>query len=145
MPDCFRLRSPDGQCLILSSRDGYCTIVVFDEILPAHHTQQNVLQLQSIAHQHSVPLTHTTSISSSSVATPAATPASMSSALPPTPIVPMKRSEPPLTPSTSLEDAKAQTPKAAESEAEAGAEKQGDEPPKKKRRVALTHVGELDP
>ncbi|KAJ7724001.1 hypothetical protein B0H16DRAFT_1736948 [Mycena metata] len=31
--------SPNGQCLILGSRDGYCTLVTVDEILPTHHTQ----------------------------------------------------------------------------------------------------------
>ena len=30
-------RSPDWQCLMVSSRNGYCTLVTFDEILPAHH------------------------------------------------------------------------------------------------------------
>ena len=115
---------------------------MFDEILPAHHTQQTALQLQSIAHQHSVPLTHTTSITSSVVATPAATPSSALSGLPPIPAVPMKRSEPPVTTATISEDAKAQAPKVA---AETSTEKQGNEPPKKKRRVALTHVGQLDP
>ena len=54
----------------------------------------------------------------------------------------MKRSEPPVTTATISEDAKAQAPKVA---AETSAEKQGNEPPKKKRRVALTHVGQLDP
>ncbi|KAF8152953.1 WD40-repeat-containing domain protein [Crassisporium funariophilum] len=58
--------SPDGQCLILSSRDGYCTLIVFDEILPAYHTQQHTLQLQSIAHHHSVPLSYSNSSSQSS-------------------------------------------------------------------------------
>ncbi|KXN84424.1 hypothetical protein AN958_12634 [Leucoagaricus sp. SymC.cos] len=58
--------SPDGQTLLLSSRDGYCTIIIFDEILPASHTQQHALQLQSIAHQNSVPL-----VSSSATSTPA--------------------------------------------------------------------------
>ncbi|KAJ7735185.1 hypothetical protein B0H16DRAFT_1467243 [Mycena metata] len=52
--------SPDEQCLTLSSRDGYCTLVTFDEILPTHHTQQAALQLQ-IAAQHSAPILHASS------------------------------------------------------------------------------------
>ncbi|KZP17324.1 WD40 repeat-like protein [Athelia psychrophila] len=125
--------SPDGQCLILSSRDGYCTIVVFDEIIPAHHTQQQALQLQSIAHHHSVPLTHTTSTSSMSAA----------------PSSPQKRSRAPsLTPVTSTEELPAPVSigekRDAVDEVEATTAK-SDEPPKKKRRVALTRVGDLDP
>ncbi|KII91598.1 hypothetical protein PLICRDRAFT_513912 [Plicaturopsis crispa FD-325 SS-3] len=139
--------SPDGQCLILSSRDGYCTIVIFDEILPAHHTQQHTLQLQSIAHQHSVPIS----------VTPAATPSVHHASLPPSQspsIVPLKRSEPPLTPSTSLDGHAAAIGEASGSggsaEADALPNKNGNEksetqePPKKKRRVALTRVGDLE-
>ncbi|KAJ8584585.1 hypothetical protein M405DRAFT_866095 [Rhizopogon salebrosus TDB-379] len=88
------LWSPDGQCLILSSRDGYCTIVIFDEILPTHHTQQYALQLQSIAQHNFVPLTYTMTPSSSSTALPAIA----------TPTVPAKRSEPHLTPALSIDD-----------------------------------------
>ena len=137
--DQFGSRSPDGQCLILSSRDGYCTIVVFDEILPAHHTQQHALQLQSIAHHHSVPLTYSAPAVPTAV-TPAGTPAMSSSALPPMLMVPMKRSEPLLTPATSADDVST----AAYGEGSRKAENKSDEPPKKKRRVALTRVGDLD-
>ncbi|KAJ7754780.1 hypothetical protein B0H16DRAFT_1886486 [Mycena metata] len=35
-----RYRSPEGQCLMLSSRDGYCTLVTVHEILPTHHGQR---------------------------------------------------------------------------------------------------------
>src|SRR6266851_1033904 len=70
------VRSPDCQFLMLSSLDGYCTIVVFDEILAAHHVQQQTLQFQSIAHNHSVPLT------SSSTLTPSTTPALSTISLP---------------------------------------------------------------
>ncbi|KAJ7735153.1 hypothetical protein B0H16DRAFT_1731413 [Mycena metata] len=38
-------RSPDGQCLMLSSRDGCCTLATVDETLPTHHTRQAALQL----------------------------------------------------------------------------------------------------
>ena len=56
-------RSPDWQRSMVSSRDGYCTLVTFDEILPAHHVQQHTIQLQSIANHHSVPLAYSTSSS----------------------------------------------------------------------------------
>jgi chromatin assembly factor 1 subunit B len=48
-------RSPDGQALILSSSDGYCSIVVFDlaELGTVHPTQQHHRQLAAIAQSHS--------------------------------------------------------------------------------------------
>ncbi|KAI0317360.1 WD40-repeat-containing domain protein [Amylostereum chailletii] len=136
--------SPDGQCLMLSSRDGYCTIVVFDEILPAHHTQQQTLQFQSIAHHHSVPVTTSTSL------TPATTPSLTSVSLPPsaspavTPVVPMKRSEPPLTPASSVgADPDKMSGPSDTGEGAEEKDKVAEEPPKKKRRVALTRVGDV--
>ncbi|KAI0366545.1 WD40 repeat-like protein [Pilatotrama ljubarskyi] len=142
--------SPDGQCLMLSSRDGYCTIVVFDEILPAYHTQQHTLQLQSIAHHHSLPLTNSTA------ATPMSTPSTHASALPAlspiTPVVPAKRSaEPPLTPAASVDEnllGVRTSGDAGESAEPAGGSVSASkddmqEPPKKKRRAALTRVGDL--
>ncbi|PPQ96476.1 hypothetical protein CVT26_010470 [Gymnopilus dilepis] len=165
--------SPDGQCLILSSRDGYCTIVVFDDIIPAYHTQQHTLQLQSIAHHHSVPISYPTNsnhaASSSTHITPAATPSIASVGLPHTPassggaqpLNPKKRSEPPLTPAASMDGSETyfsshtsdQVAPAAEGGSSvaageatpAGAEEnKTQEPPKKKRRVALTRVGDLE-
>ncbi|KDR76985.1 hypothetical protein GALMADRAFT_246159 [Galerina marginata CBS 339.88] len=167
--------SPDGQCLILSSRDGYCTIVVFDDILPAYHTQQHTLQLQSIAHHHSVPISYPSNnhtSSSSTQITPAATPSSASVNLPfvvntqtvttPQPSNSKKRSEPPLTPAASVDDSEAYFPSlqtfesgAHHNEAGFGSSSSGvasnvpeaekiQEPPKKKRRVALTRVGDLE-
>ncbi|KAH9474432.1 putative WD repeat-containing protein C26H5.03 [Psilocybe cubensis] len=162
--------SPDGQCLILSSRDGYCTLIIFDDILPAYHTQQHTLQLQSIAHHHSVPISygpnnHPPSVSASSAqVTPAATPSSASIGLPgPSQTSnPKKRSDPPLTPAASVDGSEAyfstaqtssseqklQQPKAGSSTGEAPASAvdagKSQEPPKKKRRVALTRVGDLD-
>jgi chromatin assembly factor 1 subunit B len=153
--DCLT-RSPDGQCLMLSSRDGYCTIVIFDEILPAHHTQQYAIQLQTIAQAHSVPLT-----TSSTAPTPLSTPSVTTSALPsatpslsltglpaltPTPVatptVPAKRSEPPPTPAASVDGNMNAGP--TEMLAATTDKKKTDaEPPKKKRRVALTRVGDL--
>ncbi|KDQ56650.1 hypothetical protein JAAARDRAFT_689426 [Jaapia argillacea MUCL 33604] len=134
--------SPDGQCLILSSRDGYCTIVVFDEIIPAHHTQQQTLQLQSIAHQHSVPLT-TASASATPASTPLVTHAQLPALATPTKI--RKRSEPPLTPAQSIDEFQLEGP-SVEGQTMVGIEPEVEkpqEPPKKKRRVALTRVGDI--
>ncbi|KAG8896430.1 hypothetical protein FRB99_008891 [Tulasnella sp. 403] len=50
--------APDGQSLMLASSDGYCSIVVFDDILPLYHTQQHNLQLQSIVQSHTVSPSH---------------------------------------------------------------------------------------
>ncbi|OAX39297.1 WD40 repeat-like protein [Rhizopogon vinicolor AM-OR11-026] len=124
--------SPDGQCLILSSRDGYCTLVIFDEILPVYHTQQYALQLQSIAQHNFVPLTYTMTPSSSSIALPPIA----------TPTVPAKRSEPPLTPAPSIDDYTPVFP--AGSSASEVTSTQSAQPPKKKRRLVLTKVGDLD-
>lgn len=46
--------SPDGQAMMLSSADGYCSIVVFDlgELGTVHPTQQHHRQLAAIAHSH---------------------------------------------------------------------------------------------
>ena len=147
--------SPDGQCLMLSSRDGYCTLVVFDEILPAYHTQQQTLQLQSIAHHHALPLTNST------VATPMTTPSSHAVGLPsispittvPPPLIPAKRSaEPPLTPAASVDENVLGVRTASEafessSSGDLASQSQSQdevkEPPKKKRRAALTRVGDL--
>ncbi|TYJ53349.1 hypothetical protein B9479_006009 [Cryptococcus floricola] len=48
--------SPDGQALLLSSADGYCSMVTFDlgEIGTVHPTQQHHRQLQAIAQSHSL-------------------------------------------------------------------------------------------
>ncbi|KAJ2928487.1 hypothetical protein H1R20_g8629, partial [Candolleomyces eurysporus] len=170
--------SPDGQTLMLSARDGYCTIIIFDEILAAHHTQQHALQMQSIAHHNSVPLLAPSLSASSSTAnnggghhhsssssgiTPAATPASANVGLPPfavTPQVPKKRTEPPLTPAASVDGSEqagyfagpsTSTPASAGAGGDAAGSEAGgsgqpevaQEPPKKKRRVALTRVGDL--
>ena len=130
---------------MLSSRDGYCTLVVFDEILPAHHTQQHTLQLQSIAHHHSLPLTN-----SSAVATPLTTPSMQAVGLPaispvtpnPPPLVPAKRSaEPPLTPAASVDENVLGVRTAGEmleggSAEGAPAQDEVREPPKKKRKTS---------
>lgn len=169
------LRSPDGQCLILSSRDGYCTLIIFDDILPAYHTQQHTMQLQSIAHHHSVPISYGPNShpsSSSSQVTPAATPSATNVSLPhsaqsqsqASQSNPKKRSDPPLTPAASVDGSEAyfssshvvpeqntqgnNEPKAGPSTGEIPAAASDtdkvQEPPKKKRRVALTRVGDLE-
>ncbi len=91
-------RSPDGQCFMLSSRDGYCTLVIFDEPIPLHTTQQQGLQLQSIAHSHGAPVVLSRGPSGAAAAlpfpTPAPTPTAVTLSLPaistPTPVT-MKR------------------------------------------------------
>ena len=153
-------RSPDGQCLMLSSRDGYCTIVVFDEILAAHHTQQHTLQIQSIANHHSVPLTYS---SSTPAPTPGSTPSIPTAGLPPLPpplltstsVGSKRRAESPpplLTPASSVDNENlgirgtigtdnfvaSQQSSTATTSAESERER-----PKKKRRAALTKVADL--
>ncbi|RXK41987.1 chromatin assembly factor 1 subunit B [Tremella mesenterica] len=63
--------SPDGQALMLSSSDGYCSIIVFDlaELGTVHPTQQHHRQLQAIAQSHSY-LPHHHSLSASSTPVP---------------------------------------------------------------------------
>ncbi|OBZ76348.1 putative WD repeat-containing protein C26H5.03 [Grifola frondosa] len=133
--------SPDGQCLMISSRDGYCTIVVFDEVLPAHHTQQQTLQLQSIAQPHSLPVT-----SSSSVVTPLSTPLSISVPLPaPSPVTPRRAHEESCRnaahPTTSIDESVLGARSVGDEPSDAVDDtSKGDdimEPPKKKRRAAL--------
>ncbi|KAJ4490335.1 WD40 repeat-like protein [Lentinula aciculospora] len=171
--------SPDGQTLILSSRDGYCTLVIFDEILPAYHTQQQALQLQSIAHQHSVPITqmpssgglhnHSHAPSASSRAgTPSATPVfgnvGLPPMLPPSPAPSQSKrastSGHSRTPSNSQDSEpmssftfprqpqssdllKREREDVASDTNDSGDSSQAPERPKKKRRVALTRVGDL--
>ncbi|KAF7320775.1 WD-REPEATS-REGION domain-containing protein [Mycena chlorophos] len=114
--------SPDGQCLLLAARDGYCTLVTFDEILPASVTQRGVLQLQQIAVAHSM-------------VTPSQTPVlggGEEEAVGDGAVDARGESAPATEPAQQQQ----QAPDAVEANA-------GAEPPKKKRRVALTHVGEL--
>lgn len=118
----------DGHCLMLSSRDGYCTIVVFDDVPPAHHSPRLASRLASFA-------------------VPSLTPSlAPSSATSPAPTASKKRGAEPPTPAQSVDgDAQAST-SATEAPTLAGESGKNDkEPPKKKRRVALTHVSELGP
>ncbi|KAH0831241.1 WD40-repeat-containing domain protein [Lanmaoa asiatica] len=145
--------SPDGQALVLSSRDGYCTLIVFDEILPAHHTQQSTLQLQSIAQHNFVPLTYAASLIPTHTAAPL-TPANTTVGLPiiAPPVVPAKRaqlqgSEPSPqqapTPKSAVEDPTPAGGSSASTDIPDAIEEAKDQPPKKKRRVALTRVGDV--
>lgn len=149
---------------------------MFDDILPAYHTQQHTLQLQSIAHHHSVPISYPSNnnhaLSSSTHATPAATPSTASVNLPfvgttpssgsaAQPINSKKRGDPPLTPAASVDGSEtyfssqvseqpAQQNEASSSSSTvrqtptASEDNKTQEPPKKKRRVALTRVGDLE-
>ncbi len=147
---------------MLSSRDGYCTLVIFDDIIPAHHTQQHALQLQSIAHNLSLPLTsHHGQQQSSTSTVPSHSPI-ITPVFTIAPTVPKKRGgEPPLTPAASTDGneltsggasstsaATARTSEVAppsnnsDDKGKNGEEKPA-EPPKKKRRVQLTKVGDL--
>ena len=68
---------------MVSSCDGYCTLVTFDDIPPAHHVQQHTVQLRSTANHHSVPLAYSTSSAPMTmVMTPMATPVSGAVGLP---------------------------------------------------------------
>ncbi|KAK7062875.1 Chromatin assembly factor 1 subunit [Paramarasmius palmivorus] len=164
--------SPDGQSLMLSSRDGYCTLIVFDEIFPAYHKQQQALQLQSIAQQHSVPIAPVPSSSSqhggsgaSRAGTPTATPVFGNVGLPPAPVAPSTgfvrsvtpspaptavkarinaMDQPPATPSGSISDVDSGAKRTRDEESTPeNNEKVAEQPPKKKRRVALTRVGDV--
>ncbi|KIJ43010.1 hypothetical protein M422DRAFT_75536 [Sphaerobolus stellatus SS14] len=144
--------SPDGQCLLLTSRDGFCTIIVLDEYLSPYHTQQQALQLQTLAHSigggHNHPHHHTSSTSTregqsqvqSRMPTPSLSPTTSVHHFPATASQTsttagsLKRSEP--------DDAHV-TSSAAPSENESS-QPQGEGPPKKKRRVALTRVGDIE-
>ncbi|KAJ1300988.1 hypothetical protein OPQ81_003412 [Rhizoctonia solani] len=140
--------APDGQSLMLASSDGYCSLVVFDDVLPLYHTQQHNLQLHSIAVSHSHP--HP---SSRTPARPSASPAvstvplpgpgprsnsggvlkrsadSSSSSAVPTPAASINPSVP------------EEAPPASEPSSSTNA---APEPVKKKRRIAPTTISTLD-
>ncbi|KAJ7062893.1 WD40-repeat-containing domain protein [Mycena amicta] len=140
--------SPDGQCLLISSRDGYCTLITFDEVLPPHHTQQTVLQLQQIAAAHSMGSGPYTSANASASGSGQGQGQGG-----------RKRPLEPLTPAASVDGDREfgaamalsanapslDTEPSASASASAVAEEEepADGPPKKKRRVALTRVGDL--
>ena len=146
------IRSHDGQILIMASSDGYCSVAVFDEEMPLHPVQQHNLQLQSIAlaHSHSL-LSHASSqhaVPSSPAVYPvyAPSPAVSVKDLPgPGPVTnhtssvasapkrsesvganPLKRPAEPPTPAQSVDGEPGVSP---------------EEPPKKRRRVEVMHLG----
>ncbi|CCO36234.1 putative WD repeat-containing protein C26H5,03 [Rhizoctonia solani AG-1 IB] len=140
--------APDGQSLMLASSDGYCSLVVFDDILPLYHTQQHNLQLHSIAVSHSHPHPHPTS---RTPARPSASPAVSTVSLPgPGPRTSsggvLKRAAdsntssavPTPAPTTTDPGAPEGVPPAAEPATAAP------EPVKKKRRIAPTTISTLD-
>jgi len=135
---------------VLSSRDGYCTLIVFDEILPAHHTQQSTLQLQSIAQHNFVPLTY--AASSMPTHPGPLTPANTTVGLPiiAPPVVPAKRAplqgreSSPQQPKSVVEDSVAPSGSSASTDNPGAVDEAKDQPPKKKRRVALTRVGDIE-
>jgi len=134
---------------------------MFDEIMPAYHTQQQTLQLQSIAHHHSMPLTYGASASPhagyhrSTDVTPAATPIFSTSPLPPAGYaVPSSAGRRSASDATSGQQPSNVMPNpvvAAEKRPRVDPEPvhenesvvQEPERPKKKRRVALTKVGDI--
>ncbi|KAJ6588071.1 hypothetical protein B0H19DRAFT_1097917 [Mycena capillaripes] len=135
--------SPDGQCLMLASRDGYCTLVTFDEILPAHHTQQAALQLQQIAAVYSVPISYVPSGSQSGSQSVSGSVGKKRPLEPLTPAASVDGDREPVAPAPSLPASTSRT-SISSLDTEAGAEGgDADEPPKQKRRVALARVGDL--
>ncbi|KZO94602.1 WD40 repeat-like protein [Calocera viscosa TUFC12733] len=116
--------APDGQSLIMSSNDGYCSIVVFDDPLPLYERQQHHVQMAAIAEHHS-----TLSVDPMTTAAPAKV------ALPWP--VPLKE------PETLGKRDSTTAPTASNGEEERGREA-GGAPVKKKRRVELKHIGGLD-
>lgn len=137
---------------MLSSRDGYCTLIIFDEILPAHHTQQSTLQLQSIAQHNFVPLTYAASSIPTHVAP--STPGNITAGLPiiAPPVVPAKRAQlqgnesspqQALTSKSAVEDSVTPSGSGGSADNPGAVEQAKDQPPKKKRRVALTRVGDI--
>ncbi|QRV98835.1 WD repeat-containing protein [Ceratobasidium sp. AG-Ba] len=135
--------APDGQSLMLASSDGYCSLVVFDDVLPLYHTQQHNLQLHSIAASHSHKHSH--SMSNQTPVRPSASPAISTAPLP----MPrsssagvLKRSADAVpTTSTPASTAPEPTPPA---EPTATATTAPAEPAKKKRRIAPTTISSLD-
>ncbi|EJU01234.1 WD40 repeat-like protein [Dacryopinax primogenitus] len=109
--------APDGQSLIMSSSDGYCSIAVFDDPLPLYERQQHHVQMAAIAEHHSVPMLNPTLGTHSKVALPWPGPPTESSSL-------GKRES------------------SSNGEEQRGRENSG--PVKKKRRVELKHIGSLD-
>jgi len=117
---------------MLSARDGYCTIIVFDEAIPLHPTQQQSLQLQSIAQLHgAAPSSH-----SAASGTPSA-------------VLPFGVPTPSPTPSISKRQLSPGLPGVfAQEESSAVVEEKNEAPivhlpVKKKRRIEVTKISDL--
>lgn len=155
--------SPDGQSMLLSSADGYCSLVVFDlgELGTVHPTQQHHRQLAAIAQSHggatpSTPMPHSPNVSTmrTSPAPPRSERESSVASSAPIP-PPLFGGHRPASGSVSSVDQPLPTPadepaefalrRASESSADDASTKrepsESAEQPKKKRRVALTHLG----
>jgi len=117
--------APDGQSLIMSSSDGYCSIAVFDDPLPLYERQQHHVQMAAIAEHHST----------TSSADPMAAASQAKVALP-WPV-------PPKEPDTLGKRDSTTVPTATNGEEERGREENA-QPQKKKRRIELKHIGGLD-
>ena len=121
---------------MLASSDGYCSIVVFDEMLPLYHTQQHSLQLQTIAQSHAV----MTPQPPPSPSLPFVAPSPKTPAIELMPTTPssssQKRMERPISPPASVDGRTSRTGEQEGPGAEA--------PKKKKRRIELKHHG-VDP
>ncbi|KZT43279.1 WD40 repeat-like protein [Sistotremastrum suecicum HHB10207 ss-3] len=139
--------SPDGQCLLLSSRDGYCTIVIFDEPIPLHSSQQHALQLQTIAQSHTQqsPVTHTAGVplpfpSPAPSHAGSVPPLSSSSAGSNVVSLPKRPLTPALSDVSSVPDPSGS---ASDKKETSHSDTTVSEPVKKKRRVELTRVGDV--
>lgn len=156
--------SPDGQSMLLSSADGYCSLVVFDlgELGTVHPTQQHHRQLAAIAQSHggatpSTPMLHSPSVSTmrTSPAPPRSERESSVASSAPIPPPRFGAGHRPASSSVSSVDQPLPTPadepaeftvrRVSESSADEATAKRETpaeaEQPKKKRRVALTHLG----
>ncbi|BGP26338.1 chromatin assembly factor 1 subunit B [Rhodotorula toruloides] len=148
--------SSDGQTLVISSQDGYCSIVAFSpgELGTPYHDQRAAHHHHSHSHSHShASLPHVAHSTASSPARPSATeapaapPASSSASLP---SLFAKTAASQLSPFPSKHDREPETPRDGDSSKDVagegvGAEKGEDEPPakKQKKRVAPTLIKPL--
>lgn len=153
--------SADGQSMLLSSQDGYCSLVVFDqgELGTVHPTQQHHRQLAAIAQSHggaSTPMPHSPNVSTmrTSPAPPRSERESSAASSAPVPPPRFGGGQRPPSSSVSSVDQPLPTPadepaefnlrRASESSADEASVKRETpsetEQPKKKRRVALTHL-----
>ncbi|KAF8324023.1 hypothetical protein DL93DRAFT_2070229 [Clavulina sp. PMI_390] len=158
--------APDGQSLMLASSDGYCSIVIFDEFLPLYHTQQHHIQMQALANSVSTPLQTLHALPGTGAPLPGATSSLLLSSngggglnI----VAGAKRSEPSADdegtvatgdhssvahaaagPSASTSASATASTSAPSAEATTPSERGDQQPKKKKRRIAPTHLGGID-